>query len=75
MGILKTSFKLTYKGEFVQDKAEGECEIVLPNGDVYYGMVRDGRKNGKGTLQLKASSEVFNGYWKNDYFVSEAEEN
>jgi len=34
-------------------------------------MVKDGRKNGKGTLHLKASKEVFNGYWKNDFFVNE----
>jgi hypothetical protein len=34
-------------------------------------MVKDGMKNGKGTLRIRKSKEVFNGYWKNDYFVGQ----
>jgi hypothetical protein len=69
MGVLKTSFNLIYKGEFSDDCPDGECEIILPNGDAYYGMVKDGMKNGKGTLRIQKSKETFNGYWKDDYFV------
>ena len=69
MGVLKTSFNLIYKGEFRDDYPDGECEIILPNGDTYYGMVKDGKKNRKGTLKVAKSKEIFNGYWRNDYFV------
>jgi hypothetical protein len=55
MGVLKTSFNLTYKGEFQEDCPNGECEIILPNGDTYYGMVKNGMKNGKGTLHIRKS--------------------
>lgn len=45
----------------------------MPNGDTYYGMVKNGKKNGKGTLRVRKSKEVFNGYWKDDYFVNNTE--
>lgn len=45
----------------------------MPNGDTYYGMVKNGKKNGKGTLRVRKSKEVFNGYWKDDYFVNNEE--
>ncbi len=66
---MKTPNNITYKGEFYRDKPEGECEIVLPNRDVYYGMIKNGKKNGKGTLKLNSRSTIINGYWKNDFFI------
>lgn len=35
----------------------------MPNGDRYYGILRDGKKNGKGTLCLKDSGKYLDGYW------------
>ena len=41
-----------YDGEFQDEKAEGVCTLKMPNGDVYEGYLRKGRKNGRGVLKL-----------------------
>jgi hypothetical protein len=35
----------------------------MPNGDIYHGYLREGRKNGRGKLVLKDSDKILDGYW------------
>ena len=41
----------------------------MPNGDKYHGYLRDGKKNGRGTLFLKDLEKVFDGYWQDDHYI------
>ena len=66
---MKLSSEIRFKGQFVSDHLEGDCEVVYPNGDIYYGMMAFGKKNGKGTLKITKKNIVLNGYWKNDVFT------
>lgn len=35
----------------------------MPNGDTYHGYLRNGKKNGRGTLILKNSNKILDGIW------------
>lgn len=57
-------------GGFKQEKAEGEYEIDYGNGEIYKGTMKGGKRNGKGTLRNVAKRRIFEGYWKNNEFVT-----
>jgi hypothetical protein len=40
----------------------------MPNGDIYQGFIKNGKKNGRGMLSLKQVSKL-DGYWENDVFL------
>ena len=42
----------------------------MPNGDIYQGYLRNGKKNGRGILMLKHSRRNLDGFWQNDMFIS-----
>ncbi len=69
-GTLKNDKGLNFKGEFKQEKADGECEIDYGNGETYKGTMKGSKRNGKGTLRNLASRRIFDGYWKNNEFVT-----
>lgn len=66
-GVLSTLDGYSYKGTFIDEVAEGLCEIVYPNGDVYSGQFKNGKKNGKGTLI--SQGQRLEGYWTNDVLL------
>jgi hypothetical protein len=41
----------------------------MPNGDTYHGYLKEGRKNGRGTLFLQDSQKLLDGYWQDDNFI------
>ena len=43
----------------------------MPNGDIYQGYLRNGKKNGRGVLMFKQSRRQLDGYWQNDLFISQ----
>ena len=43
----------------------------MPNGDIYQGYLRNGKKNGRGVLMMKQSGRNLEGLWQNDLFISE----
>lgn len=69
-GLLSTMDGFVYHGQFIDEKPEGLCEIFMPNGDVYQGYLRNGKKNGRGVLMLKQSKQNLDGYWQNDLFIN-----
>lgn len=69
-GTLKNDKGLSIRGEFKNEKAEGECEIDYGNGEIYVGTMKGSKKNGKGTLRNKVNRRIFDGYWKNNEFVT-----
>ena len=36
-GELKTTSNMIYRGDFINDKPEGKCEIVFQNKDIWKG--------------------------------------
>ena len=42
----------------------------MPNGDIYEGYLRKGRKNGRGVLKLAKAKTELDGYWQEDRFVT-----
>lgn len=43
--------------------------MIEPNGDVYQGHLRNGRKNGRGMLILSEGDKVLDGFWEDDHFI------
>jgi hypothetical protein len=44
----------------------------MPNGDVYQGYLRNGKKNGRGLIIFAKDRKSLDGYWQNDRFLSKA---
>lgn len=59
-----------YSGIFVDEKAEGLCQITFSNGDVYQGYLKDGTKTGRGVLIIAPSGGRLDGFWQNDILLN-----
>lgn len=46
--------------------------MLMPNGDVYQGYLRNGKKNGRGLIIFAKDRKSLDGYWQNDRFLSKA---
>jgi len=64
-GTHKSHDGMTYTGQWVNDKMEGEGEIRFPNGNIFTGNFKQNTFNGIGKYQWNDSSSctgcVFNG--------------
>lgn len=63
----------SYTGRWKKGYPNGEGIYTYANGDVYKGIMRKGKKDGKGILKNKlfAGAEVKIGYWENDKYIGE----
>ena len=50
------------------EETHGWCQINYGKGQFYTGQIKDGMRNGKGTLRLALEHKVFEGNWINDQF-------
>ena len=57
-GTLKLGNGATLKGEFAEDKANGDCEYLYPDGSVYHGRFKENKKHGIGTVVCKGGLEI-----------------
>lgn len=48
----------------------GLCEVTFSNGDTYKGYIKDGKKNGRGTLTYSQSKVYVEGFWRDDVLLS-----
>ena len=55
-----------YKGTFIDELAEGMCNLRYPNGDHYTGYFKNGKRNGRGALVINQTFKRLEGYWKDD---------
>jgi len=64
MGTLKAlDGRVFYKGEYVQNAANGEGELFFPSGERYKGTFKNNKRNGKGTLYSADGSIIYEGDW------------
>ena len=63
-----------YKGDFSNDKLEGNGEYHFNNGDIWEGVFHNNMKNGIG-IMIKKSGELFLTQYENDNFIGEVELN
>ena len=55
---------LNFKGNFENDLPNGDGKIIYKNGDEFKGKFMNGKKEGKGILNLKANRKIIEGEWK-----------
>ena len=48
----------------MKEKSDGICSITYENGETYEGEMKNGKRDGKGTLKNDEKRQVFSGYWK-----------
>ena len=61
--------KITYEGEWVNDKHEGYGKFIYANGEYYIGEWKNALKHGKGTMYYSNKNIKYEGDWINNEFV------
>lgn len=56
-------------GEFSDGAANGTCVQVMPNGDMFVGLFRGGRRYGSGKFVFAASGQQICGTWVDGVFL------
>ena len=64
--MLRTAKNLISEGNWIDNELEGIGKIIYPNGDIFTGVFKAGKREGPGRFFVKSNRDVIEAEWQND---------